>query len=44
MKVECIHEMVGSDILLQGGVIGAEHLLRAAGADAPELRAAGMKQ
>ena len=44
MKVECIHEMVGSDILLQGGVIGAEHLLRAKGAEAPLPGAAGVKQ
>ena len=44
MKFERIHEMIGSDILLQGGIIGAEHLLRAAGADASQLCAAGVKQ
>jgi hypothetical protein len=44
MKVECAHEMVGGDILLQGGVIGAEHLLRATGADARLPSAAGVKQ
>ena len=45
MKVECIHEMVGSDILLQGGVIGAEHLLRGGGIDDALLHgAASVKQ
>jgi hypothetical protein len=44
MKVECVHKMVGGDILLQGGLIGAEHLLRAVGADAPLSGAAGVKQ
>ena len=44
MKVECVHEMVGGDILLQRGVIGAEYLLRATGADARLPGAAGVKQ
>ena len=44
MKVECVHEMVCGDILLQGGVIGAEHLLRGAGSDARLPGAAGVKQ
>ena len=45
MKVECVHEMVGGDILLQGCVIGAEHLLRGSGVDnALSHGAAGMKQ
>src|SRR5882757_6141403 len=43
MKVECVHEMVGGEILLQGCVTGAEHLLRAAGADARLPPAAGVK-
>ena len=33
MKGERIHEMVVGDILLQGSVIGAEHLLRGGGVD-----------
>ena len=32
MKGERIHEMLVGDILLQGSVIGAEHLLRGGGA------------
>jgi hypothetical protein len=44
MKVECVHEVVGGDVLLQGGIIGAEHLLRATGADTRLPGAAGVKQ
>src|SRR5215469_11159242 len=45
MKLERIHEMVVSDILAQGSVISAEHLLRAGGVDsAPLPGAAGVKQ
>src|SRR5580692_1001459 len=45
MKGERIHEMLVGDILLQGGVIGAEHLLRAGGVDGALLHgAAGVKQ
>ena len=44
MKVECLHVMVGRDIPLQGAIIGAEHLLRVAGADALLHRAASVKQ
>src|SRR5262249_48298877 len=35
---------VGGDILLQGGIIGAEHLLRVDGADALQPGAASVKQ
>src|ERR1700721_897020 len=45
MKGERVHEMVVSDILAQGSVIGAEHLLRGGGVDSALLhRAASVKQ
>ena len=45
MKLKRIHEMVVSDILAQGSVIGAEHLLRAGGVDSARLPiAASVKQ
>src|ERR1700721_3276544 len=45
MKGERIHEMLVGDILLQGSVIGAEHLLRGGGVDNALLHgAASVKQ
>ena len=45
MKGERFHEMVVGDILAQGSVISAEHLLRGGGADNALLHgAAGVKQ
>src|SRR6266404_6575703 len=45
MKGERFHEMVGGEILAQGSVIGAEHLLRAVGANnAIFHRAASVKR
>ena len=45
MKGERVHEMVVGDILAQGSVIGAEHLLRGGGVDgACSHRATSMKQ
>jgi len=45
MKGERIHEMVVGDILAQGSVISAEHLLRRGGVDNAFLhRAASVKQ
>src|ERR1700686_3579845 len=45
MKGERIHEMVVGDILAQGSVIGAEHLLRGGRVDNALLHgAAGVKQ
>ena len=45
MKGERFHVMVVGDILLQGSIIGAEHLLRGGGVDNSLLHgAAGVKQ
>src|ERR1700732_2178058 len=45
MKGERLHEMVGGEILAQGSIVGAEHLLRAVGADnAPFHGAASVKR
>jgi len=45
MKLQRIHEMLVSDILAQGSVISAEHLLRGGGVDSPRSPgAASVKQ